>query len=93
MWPKRSCAAEASGGQPLVPASPDGHWKTINQVAGSNAVGFLAPPVLDGRMNQAIFTADVRQIPVNEPHSGDLLLLATSRPTECLCCMGHAGYA
>jgi len=65
----------APRGQRAVGYAPNGHWKTTTFLAGLTADGFIAPFVLDGPINQAIFTEYVRQflVPVLEP--GDIVIL------------------
>ena len=65
----------APRGQRVAGSAPYGHWKTTTFVAGMSAKGFLAPLVIDGPMNRAIFTAYVRQMLAPELHPGDVLLL------------------
>ena len=65
----------APRGQRVAGRAPYGQWKTTTFVAGMSAKGFLAPLVIDGPMNRAIFTAYVRQMLAPELHPGDVLLL------------------
>ena len=55
--------------------APYGHWKTTTFVAGLTADGFIAPLVVDGPMNRAIFTAYVQQMLAPELRPGDVLVL------------------
>ena len=65
----------APRGQRVAGSAPYGHWKTTTFVAGMSTKGFIAPLVIDGPMNRAIFTAYVRQMLAPELHPGDVLLL------------------
>jgi transposase len=55
--------------------APAGHWKTTTFLAGLTSEGLLAPLVLDGPMNRAIFTQYVRQMLVPELRPGDIVIL------------------
>ncbi len=61
-------------GERVVGYAPNGHWMTTTFLAGLTADGIIAPFVLDGPINQAIFTEYVRQFlaPVLEP--GDIVI-------------------
>jgi len=48
-------------GERLVGSVPHGHWKTITLVAGLRHDGMVAPFVIDGPMNGAIFLTYVEQ--------------------------------
>src|SRR5437660_8027296 len=48
-------------GERLVASVPHGHWKTITLVAGLRHDGIVAPFVIDGPMNGAIFLAYIAQ--------------------------------
>jgi transposase len=48
-------------GERLVGSVPHGHWKTITLVVGLRHDGMVAPFVIDGPMNGAIFLAYVEQ--------------------------------
>ncbi len=65
----------APRGERVVGYAPNGHWKTTTFLAGLTADGLIAPFVLDGPINQAIFTEYVRQLlcPALEP--GDIVIV------------------
>jgi transposase len=62
------------GGRALGRA-PGGHWKTTTFLAGLTAEGLIAPFVLDGPMDRAVFTEYVRHILVPELRPGDAVIL------------------
>jgi len=55
--------------------APNGHWKTTTFVAGLAATGLVAPLVIEGPMNRAIFTEYVRQFLVPELRPGDVVVM------------------
>jgi transposase len=55
--------------------APGGHWKTTTFLAGLTAKGLIAPFVLDGPMDRAVFTEYVRQVLVPELKPGDIVIL------------------
>jgi transposase len=55
--------------------APGGHWKTTTFLAGLTREGLIAPFVLDGPMNQAIFTDYVRQMLAPKLEPGDVVIL------------------
>lgn len=65
----------APRGQRVPGQAPYGHWKTTTFVAGLTGEGFIAPLVLDGPMNRAVFTAYVEQMLAPELRPGDVLVL------------------
>jgi transposase len=67
--------AWAPVGERALGRAPGGHWKTTTFLAGLTAQGLIAPFVLDGPMDRAIFTEYVRQILVPELRPGDLVIL------------------
>jgi len=67
--------AWAAVGERALGRTPAGHWKTTTFLAGLTGEGLLAPFVLDGPMNRAIFTQYVRQMLVPELRPGDTLIL------------------
>jgi transposase len=67
--------AWAAVGERALGHAPAGHWKTTTFLAGLTGEGLLAPFVLDGPMNRAIFTQYVRQMLVPELRPGDILIL------------------
>jgi transposase len=62
-------------GERVPGRAPGGHWKTTTFLAGLAAEGFVAPFVLDGPINQEIFTAYVREILVPALKPGDVVIL------------------
>src|SRR6476620_1431455 len=52
----------APRGQRLRAAVPHGHWKTTTIVAGLRQDGIVAPLVLDGAINRAVFEAYVAEV-------------------------------
>jgi len=67
--------AWAPVGERALGRAPGGHWKTTTFLAGLTSNGLIAPFVLDGPINQAIFTEYVRQILVPELVPGDVVIL------------------
>ena len=61
--------------EPLVDATPHGHWKTTTFVAGLRSTGFVAPLVLDGPMTGAAFRAYVEQFLVPTLAPGDVVVM------------------
>ena len=62
-------------GKRVLGHAPGGHWKTTTFLAGLAAEGIVAPFVLDGPINQEIFTAYVREILVPALSPGDVVIL------------------
>jgi len=54
---------------------PHGHWKTTTLIAGLRTTGIVAPYVLDGPINAAVFRAYVEQVLAPTLRSGDILIL------------------
>jgi transposase len=54
---------------------PHGHWKSTTFVGGLTSRGFVAPYVVDGPMNGAIFRAWVEQMLVPELRAGDIVVM------------------
>ena len=54
---------------------PHGHWKSTTFVGGLTSRGFIAPYVLDGPINGAIFTAWVEQMLAPELRPGDIVIM------------------
>ena len=54
---------------------PHGHWKATTFVGGLTARGFVAPYVLDGPMNGAVFRAWVEQMLAPALQPGDVVIL------------------
>lgn len=59
----------------LVMAVPHGHWKTTTFVAGLRADGLVAPTVVDGAINGAVFEAYVRQQLIPTLRPGDVVVM------------------
>ncbi len=62
-------------GHRLVSRVPHGHWKTTTFVAGFRVDGFVAPLVVDGAMNGAVFLAYVQQHLVRTLRPHDILIM------------------
>ncbi len=62
-------------GERALGRAPGGHWKTTTFLAGLTAQGLIAPFVLDGPMDRAVFTEYVRQVLVPELKPGDIVIL------------------
>ena len=58
---------------------PHGHWKSTTFVGGLTSRGFVAPYVLDGPMNGAIFKAWVEQMLAPELRPGDIVIMDNLR--------------
>ena len=54
---------------------PHGHWKSTTFVGGLTSRGFVAPYVVDGPMNGAVFRAWVEQMLVPELRAGDIVIM------------------
>lgn len=56
-------------GDRLVDYAPQGHWKTMTFIAGLRHDGMVAPFVIDGAMNGAMFAAYIEQAlaPILQP--------------------------
>src|SRR6187455_2260367 len=65
----------APRGQRLRMAVPHGHWKTTTLVAGLRQDGIVAPFVLDGPINRAVFETYVAEVLVPELRAGDVVIL------------------
>jgi transposase len=65
----------APRGQRLIAAVPQGRWTTTTFLAGLRASGIVAPCVIDGPINGAIFFAWVVQFLVPTLRSGDIVVL------------------
>jgi transposase len=65
----------APRGQRLVDATPHGHWHTTTFVGALTARGFIAPMVVDGAVNGAVFRAYVEQVLVPELRRGDVVVM------------------
>ena len=67
--------AWAPVGERALGRAPGGHWKTTTFLAGLTTQGLIAPFVLDGPMDRAVFTEYVRQVLVPELKPGDVVIL------------------
>ena len=67
--------AWAPVGERALGHAPGGHWKTTTFLAGLTDQGLIAPFVVDGPMDRAIFTEYVRQVLVPELRPGDIVIL------------------
>ena len=59
----------------MVAAVPRGHWKTTTFVAAPRNDGIIAPLVIDGSKNGAIFRAHVEQMLVPTLKKGDRVIM------------------
>ena len=62
-------------GERLDAALPYGHWKTTTFLGGLTSRGFIAPYVLDGPMDGAVFKAWVEQMLAPQLKPGDIVIL------------------
>ena len=62
-------------GQRLIAHVPHGHWKTITFVAGLRRRAMVAPLVLDGPMNAAIFVTYLKECLVPKLKRGDVVMM------------------
>ncbi len=62
-------------GQRLDGPIPHGHWKSTTFVGGLTTRGFVAPYVLDGAMNGAIFLAWIEQMLAPALVPGDIVIM------------------
>lgn len=62
-------------GQPYLAKVPHGHWKTLTFLAGLRHDKIVAPLVLDGPINGAMFTAWVEQCLAPTLAPGDVVVL------------------
>lgn len=77
-WAKTNMArlrGRALQGQRLIEAVPHGHWKTTTVLMGLRVDGPVAPLVVDGAINGAIFRAWVEQHLVRELRPGDIVMM------------------
>jgi transposase len=65
----------APRGERLVQAAPHGHWRTTTFVAGLRSTGLVAPLVLDGPMDGAVFLAYVQQFLAPTLRPGDVVVM------------------
>ena len=62
-------------GSRVPEAVPHGHWKTTTFLAALRSTGLVAPLVIDGALDGALFRAYVEQHLVRELRSGDVVVL------------------
>ncbi len=62
-------------GTRLVDRAPHGRWKTTTFVAALRTSGLVAPLVVDGAINGAVFLAYVRQVLAPTLRPGDLVVM------------------
>ena len=77
-WAKTNMARThgyAPRGERLIDAAPHGHWHTTTFVGALTTRGFIAPMVVDGAVNGAVFRAYVEQVLVPELRRGDVVVL------------------
>jgi transposase len=69
----------APRGERLVDHAPHGHWHTTTFVGALTTRGFIAPMVVDGAVNGAVFKAYVEQVLVPELRRGDVVAMDNLR--------------
>ena len=69
----------APKGERLVDTAPHGHWQTTTFVGAITTRGFIAPMVVDGAVNGAVFKAYVEQVLVPELRRGDVVAMDNLR--------------
>jgi transposase len=77
-WAKTNMATThgyAPRGERLVCPVPYGHWHTTTFVGALTTRGFIAPMVVDGAVNGAVFQAYVDQVLVPELRRGDVVVM------------------
>jgi transposase len=77
-WAKTNMARThgyAPRGQRLDCPVPYGHWHTTTFVGALRSDGFIAPMVVDGAVNGAVFQAYVDQVLVPELRPGDVVVM------------------
>ncbi|MBB4399156.1 transposase [Bradyrhizobium sp. ERR14] len=62
-------------GERLRASIPHGHWKTTTFVAGLRLSGMVAPMVLDGPINGAVFQAYADHVLVPDLQQGDIVVM------------------
>ena len=65
----------APRGERLVDATPYGHWKTTSFVAGLRGGGVIAPLVVDGAVDGALFRAYTEQMLAPSLAPGDVVVM------------------
>ena len=77
-WAKTNMARArgyAPRGERLAAPVPYGHWHTTTFVGALTTRGFIAPMVVDGAVNGAVFQAYVEQVLVPELRRGDVVVM------------------
>jgi transposase len=77
-WAKTNLArlfGRAPRGQRLIEKIPFGHWKTTTFLSAISSRGWLAPLVVDGPINGAVFLAWVKQHLVALLRPGDIVVM------------------
>jgi len=77
-WAKTNLSrthGRAPAGQRLIAKVPHGHWKTTTFLAGLRSSGWVAPLVIDGALNGALFLNYVQQHLAPALKPGDILIL------------------
>src|ERR1700747_320104 len=62
-------------GERLIGYAPQGHWKIITFVAGLRQRSMVAPFVLEGAMNGAMFVAYIKECVAPTLKPGDIVLI------------------
>ena len=65
----------APRGERCRAAVPHGHWKTMTFVGGLTLTGFVAPMLLDGPMDGAVFRAWCEQMLAPDLRPGDVVVM------------------
>ena len=65
----------APRGERLIDDTPHGHWQTTTFIGALRVDGFIAPLVIDGAVNGAMFRAYVEQVLVPELRRGDVVVM------------------
>lgn len=63
------------GGDRLYDATPHGHWETTTLIASLRLNGSIAPMVIDGPTDAAVFRAYVRHVLVPMLRPGDIVVM------------------
>jgi len=77
-WAKTNMSrlrGRAPRGKRLIEAVPHGHWQTTTVLMGLRADGPVAPLVVDGAINGAVFRAWVEQHLIHSLRPGDIVIL------------------
>ena len=71
-WAKTSVARTHGR---LRMGTPHGHWKTTTLVAGLTLRGMIAPFILSGSVNRAVFETYVEKVLVHKLHPSDIVII------------------